>query len=353
MNAKRILEVEVARAMRNHFQRYYAYTIRKLVQELVWQMLSVREETLNSALTKPGCTNLRLWTTRGVPATYAGVRRLIDAQHQWSLDECSDIIRLFGELAEHLPAWTAHNRGKSKMRPWPTFEQPQKAKDKFGHRHRDELPENQRARRGSPYINIGALWRGVERYVFLPHSVISAIDKTFGLKPEGGDVSGTTTDSIYAMRWAGAVAGVSSGTMSALQLLPMVTMVPQGHHTLLECAYPLSRFGYIDYHIGYYRSLVPMDTSDTIRSDLGRTLGPYEDDVRNKRILVWGRGAQKRGVWMETKAEIDAFRKMTRVLSAYGWCSTGGLTNSKNALNVITIYAPSLEGEFKRQAARL
>ena len=45
--------------------------------------------------------------------------------------------------------------------------------------------------------------------------------------------------------------------LSALQLLPIATIVSQYHHTLIECAIPLTLHGFIGYRVGYYTTLVP------------------------------------------------------------------------------------------------
>ncbi len=364
MRARQILEVEVAISLRKHFSKYFSFTLRKMMLELSAEILAVPEKELNSAIWQNrGCQDLLIWKRRAILPSPSGMRRLMQLSLQWNLDDFSDIIRLFGELAENLRFrnWQMHNKEKSSLRPEPTFLQPGKSKSiqqggwgtEFGPRHRSNVPESMQVRREDPYLDIRTLSsrpfpspfppliRGVERFKFEQHSVIAAMDRTFGLKPEGGDVSGTTTDSIYAINWAGGAAHVGQATLDALQLLPIVTMVPQGHHSVLECAYPLSRHGYMDYHIGYYETLVPQTASDTIKNDLKKAVANYEKDQRNKHVLVWGSGGQKRGVSLEGE-EIDQFRKMSRALSAYGFCVTGGLKTYKEALNVVSIYCPEV-----------
>lgn len=377
MHAKQILEVELAKSLRRHFSKYFSYTLHKMILELVERILSVPENALNRAiLQNESCRGLLVWRRRAIQPSHAGMRRLHNISAQWTLDDFSDIIRLSGELAEILKKdfefWAKRDQKKSKLRPKPTFEQPGKGKPikdggwgiPSGHRHRSTVPESKRVMREGPYLDIRSLStrpfpspykplvRGVERFKFEPKSVIAAMDRTFGLKPEGGDVSGTTTDSIHFIQWSGTAVHVSPATLNALQLLPIVTMVAQGHHSLLECAYPLSRHGYMDYHIGYYDTLVPQAASDTIKADLSKAVASYERDQRNKHVLVWGRGVQKRGVQLEGE-EIDQFKKMARALTAYGFCVKGGLDDYKDALNVVKTFCPpvfvaklqSLEGE--------
>jgi len=377
MHSKQILEVEVAKSLYRHFNKYFSYTLRKMILELVDRILSVPENALNRAILRnEGCSGLLVWKRRAFLPSHAGMRRLRNISAQWTLDDCSDIIRLSGELAETLKNdfafWASRDQEKSQLRPGPTFEQPDKGKPikdggwgkEFGHRHRTTVPESKQVMRDQPYSDIRSLStrpslspykpliRGVERFKFESKSVIAAMDRTFGLKPEGGDVSGTTTDSIHFIQWSGTAVHVGTATLNALQLLPIVTMVSQGHHSLLECAYPLSRHGYMDYHIGYYDTLVPQAASDTIKADLRKAVGPYEQDQRNKHVLVWGRGVQKRGVQLEGE-EVNQFKKMARALTAYGFCVAGGLGDYKDALNVVKTFCPpvfvaklmSLEGE--------
>jgi hypothetical protein len=254
------------------------------------------------------------------------------------------MIRLFGELNEDwskLGLSSEHVAGQQALRSEPTFLKVGKGKPvreggwgpEMGHRHRGDISADAQQRSGAPYTNIGKIVRGVDKFRFLPKSVIGAIDRTFGLRPKGGDVSGTTTDSIYALKWAGSVSGVSSDTIKAIQLLPMITMVPQGHHTMVECAYPLSRHGYIDYHIGYYTTLAPV----------GIYIGPIgtlDQSEHNKHVLVWGRDHGQQGVLMDGQQEIEAFKKLAQVLSAYGFCVSGGLNNFSDALNVMRTFSP-------------
>jgi len=362
---KQHLEVELAKHLNGHFKKYYAYSLRKMVYELIHEILRVGEGELNRFLHDPAERILdkikwrQYLLFRGRAAgpvghTWDGLHQFSMSSYLWSLEDCSDIIRLFGEINEEFPRFAEHLKGQRRLRPNPTFVQVGKPKtgskpikeggwgENFGHRDRLEIGEDDQIRRGAPYVNIGPIVRGVEKYKFEPKSVIATIDRTFGLRPEGGDVSGTTTDSIYALRWAGGTAGVNPNILAAFQLLPMVTMVPQGHHAMVECAYPLSRHGYIDYHIGYYKTLVPLKATDRIKQDLEKVIAQYDSDMRNKHILVWGHGTQEEGVQMATQAEIDDFKRMARVLSAYGFCVAGGLNNVDEALNVARSFRAGL-----------
>lgn len=354
-NEKRDLEVEVAKKLYSYFNAKYRYRIQRLVRFLVNHILSAENQNaLNQTLKAK--RNQFLMFQGGVEASVRGLNKFLEREAFWTLDQCSDMIRLFGEINEdwnRLGLTPDHEKGQKKLRPEPTFLKVGASKPvkkggwgkNFGHRHRGDIPEQNRVPTREPFVNIGPITRGIDKFQFLPKSVIAAIDRTFGLRPEGGDVSGTTTDSIYALRWAGGVSGLTQDMIKAIQLLPMVTMVPQGHHTTVECAYPLSRHGVIDYHIGYYTTLAPIQSPDLFDA----VLGPLDKPERNKHILVWGRGAGEQGVEMNGQDEIDAFKKMARVLSAYGFCVTGGLSDFGQALNVVQTFSPALLGPRLKQ----
>ena len=357
---KRDLEVAAAKTLNRYYNQHYKYRIQRLVRQMLNQILSARNpKAVNQMLAKK--RGQFLMFQRGVDPSFHGLEQFLKREMFWSLENCSDMIRLFGEMHEqasgnHPAPWetyglsSEHEEGLDKLRPEPTFVKYPRDKDgnpikgkpvkeggwgEFGHRDRGN---RQPTPTGAPYANIGNITRGVDKFKFLEHSVVSAIDHTFGLKAQGADVSGTTTDSIYSMRWAGGAAGLTPDLIQAVQLLPMVTMVPQGHHTMVECAYPLSRHRIIDYHIGYYKTLAPTYSPGLFDNVLGALDGSKE----NKRVLIWGRGAGEQGVWMDKADEIAAFKKAARVLSAYGFCVAGGLRNFEQAMNVMRTFSPNL-----------
>ncbi|MDX2440980.1 MAG: hypothetical protein QNK40_10570 [Desulfobacterales bacterium] len=344
-NEKRNLEVEVAKKLYGYFNAKYKYRIQKIVRILLNHILSARKQNdLNLILV--GKKGKFLMFKQGVQASVHGLNQFLKREASWTLDQCSDMIRLFGEINEDwhkLGLSQNHEDGQKKLRPEPTFLKVGSGKPvkeggwgkNFGHRHRGDKSVPQKT--GEPFVNIGSIIRGIDKFQFLPKSVIAAIDRTFGLRPEGGDVSGTTTDSLYALRWGGGVSGLTQDMIKAIQILPLVTMVPQGHHTMVECAYPLSRHGVIDYHIGYYNTLAPKESPALFNT----LLGPLDGSDKNKHILVWGHGSGEQGVQMDRQDEIAAFKKMARVLSAYGFCVTGGLSDFEQALNAVKTFSPA------------
>ncbi|MBN1569530.1 MAG: hypothetical protein JXA73_16925 [Acidobacteria bacterium] len=425
---RRNLEVEVARALNGFFKKNYIYSIQRLCRKLLLEILSVEEGALDRFLNEQSRKFLMFQT--GVHATTYGLQQFLRRELWWTLENCSDIIRLFGECVEVNknrmkqlnPAfedfYLNHLKKKDMLRPPPIFLKKGDTEGGFGpemyHRDRSEpatrsqlekamqMPEGnpkekamerlmvpgdiisplwkdrlipfsqlkpkaewqqealmRAARRESLakqesdrpenlYTNIGSIVRGVDKFRFEPKSVIAAINRTFGLRPEGADISGTTTDSLYALNWAGGVAHVSNEVLGIIQLLPLVTMVPQGHHTIVECAWPLTRHKqkdgstYLDYHVGYYSTLAPMNAGAAAHGRIEGILKDFDADERNKHILVWGRGAGEQGVWMSTEEEIAAFKKAANVRSAYAFCVAGGLHDFEEALNIMKTYSPDL-----------
>lgn len=404
---KQRFEVDVAKALYELFDgKEYKYLIQELVRRLVEHILECPGEKLNPWLVGQAKTLaiFKKGIVRSASAT--GLRRSLFEMSSWKLESCSDFIRLFGEFNEASKKWGEkdprfsdyHFERQNKFRPGTAFLKKKDAKSiddggyglDYYHRHRDEIDKADRVRRGAPYLDIpGGITRGVERYTLGDHSVIGAIDRTFGLKPEGGDISGTTTDSIYAMDWAASVVGrVSEEVLQAIQLLPLATMVYQGHHAILECAYPLSRWHYMDYHIGYYTTLTPIAPKNkgqaTVRSfkaaqeRVKAALAPFDafvlndrvkkawegrnrpnpvwghrDRIRkvwrgNEHVLVWGRGDREAGALMEDQDEIKEFEKMAKVLNAYGFCLSEGLSDFNQARNIMQIYCPHLAVDLER-----
>lgn len=85
----------------------------------------------------------------------------------------------------------------------------------------------------------------------LEGSTVLKLDRLFGLL-RGADISGSTAEGASILeRWG------SDILHSAYYLLPLATLVYNGHHTLLEVALTLSLNRIIDYHIGFYTTLLP------------------------------------------------------------------------------------------------
>lgn len=339
---RRKLEVRAARKIAEYLWNTQLSTIRRLVHQMIRKLLSVNPVILDGTR-GIGVTGLltgqkafMMWSECGVQPSVAGLKAVQnylwrqDGGEKW-LFVCSDVIRLFGEVAEHLAGmgedWKNFVKAKDKLRPEPIYAKPKR--NKFGYYedtdrgwgHRDRADKEDPARMGWPFVDIPrerVPWRGVEKFKFGERSVIDVIDWMYGLPVEGAGVSGTTTDSIAALRWFG-----PGGQVNPLaQLIAIATMVPQGHHTIVECAWPLTRFNYMNYHIGFYDTLLPED-ADSDYGSLRTALSALENDPGNRHVLGYLRGGQP--IWMEfeSREEIEAYKSVSGIRTAYGFCVGG------------------------------
>jgi len=279
------------------------------------------------------------------------------------LNLCADVIRLFGELAEQKWAsdapdvnWCIMARKKD-LRPGPVFAKPEESPVHYGHRHRLDKTLAEKARIDAPFMAIPrerVEWRGVETFKFGVDSVIATLDWTYGLQIEGGDVSGTTADSIAALRWA---SRQQNQVNPIVHLIAIATMVPQGHHTIVECAWPLTRQGYMDYAIGFYGTLAPGD-----HGGLQSTLRIFDNDARNKHVLAcvamaksdWKTWPQRGGriiapveelaLHFDRPDEIELYRHLADVRRAYGFCA-GGRPTLDSLTHFIEAAGTGLQGK--------
>jgi len=362
--ARRELEVDVATKIGEWLISNQSTQIRDRV-------LMMAEKALSLGITSPGqfskfftadnTRHLSMWSRCNVMPTGVGlalIHRYVGrepASLRW-LNVCADVVRLFGELAEckwvncgaEDANWNStmaiKNDRNKKYRPHPVYAKSKDGDVTFGNRDRGckATPTEVRA----PFVPIPRScvpWRGVELFEFGNDSIIENIDWTYGLQIEGGDVSGTTSDTIAALEWTDREAG--SAVDEVVNLLAIATMVPQGHHTIVECAWPLTRAGKMNYHIGFYNTLV----SDA--HDLSETLRLFDDDRRNRHVLVYKgedrvlageavRDAQESGVNRVRDPRLS-YRNLASVRRAYSFCA-GGRPRTESLLNFIKIHAPNL-----------
>ncbi len=150
------------------------------------------------------------------------------------------------------------------------------------------------------------------------NSNVLKIDRIFGLVV-GADISGTTTDTVFALETLGA-----DLLTATYYMLPLATIVHNNHHALIEVALALSINGVIDYHIGFYSSLLPKSVK-TIPPELvgiRGTLGSAEGSNLNRHFAVFydtNTGApQIAGCYLftehEVKGELKQYFKATKLL---------------------------------------
>jgi hypothetical protein len=114
-------------------------------------------------------------------------------------------------------------------------------------------------------------------------STIGKLDHAFGLVP-AADISGTTADTVFFMKRF--VHNIMHEMDPAFDLVPLGTIVGGTHHSTLEVALPLSQSGIVDYHIGFYTTLMPK--SDTKFAGVFKPIFEQYENAKGMKISVQG-----------------------------------------------------------------
>jgi hypothetical protein len=157
------------------------------------------------------------------------------------------------------------------------------ADSKLGKQVRKQAPVLAQTGQGGPWQVHSFLKSqegGIQRFMLADTSTLNKIDRVYGLV-QGADISGTTTDSIYFIRRFG---GAALGPV--YQLLPLATIVAGAHHSVLEVALSLSLNRIVDYHIGFYTSLMPAGAGAGA-GEIRRALAAAESSPMNRHMLVY------------------------------------------------------------------
>ncbi len=363
---KALLETELGRRMFEIFNRPPVIgMLQDFVRPAIEQLAALATRTTDGATSKvtlgreiyemrtaiAGESNLAAW--RGRSANPENLVWLAGQSHTWTAYECSDLIRLYVTVTEHLTQkagtgrYTFPQDPQGRRRPkavpgsMPGYQDIGGAlkatrPDFHGDPH---VWKEDRARKGMPGTGIHPQARdavlstarstapgpGIRRYILEPRSTTRKIDLVFGLPP-GADISGTTADSIFFMESVDSFLRTVGGPRAAahnlgpmLQLLAPATMVALGHHTVLESALTLTLNGIINYSIGYYSTMMP---SDAPRNELWARLDSLflwaENHPWNHRMLcfydlglkayVYGEGGGPQTPWQE----LNAFKELAK-----------------------------------------
>lgn len=344
--ARRALEVDVAKSVGKYLLETQKGYIKRLTLAIIDKIIAL-QDVFNVDVFLISQPSFAMWKQCHTVPNLHGLRRVrehvnnyLPPGYDW-LNVCSDVIRLFGEIAEQNAVKAMEDTNwhimaeKKALRPEPVFAKPEHSAEGWGHRHRKDRSADELSRVGAPFIPITrerVEWRGVEKFKFRVDSVIETIDWTFGLQMEGGDVSGTTADSIAALRWASRSTGLVN---PVAQLIAIATMIPQGHHTIVEAAWPLTRHGYMNYKIGFYETLV---STGQDYDDLRGLLTKWDRDVRNRHMLVcWDVSRRLQlNFWFDKPDEITEYKKIAGVREAYSFC-VGVPPNIKSVENMMKV----------------
>lgn len=262
-----------------------------------------------SAVGSAAVTQAWLEETRansGLCRKYVGFNH-IHADPNRDAQECSDVIRLYGAFVEkagdvNFQDYAAQKQQKDALRTGGRQVWGKDPKTEFAGRHRWNVDDKVRPggptrgeqlRQEAPALvqsGQGGPWQvhsflksqggGIKKFILADTSTINKIGRVYGLV-QGADISGTTSDSIYFMnRFGGA------GLDPIFQVLPLATIVAGAHHSMLEVALSLSQAGVVDYHIGFYKSLLPAGATAGA-AEIGAALAAAEHSPMNPHLLVY------------------------------------------------------------------
>ncbi len=308
------LEVELACKLQDQCRGGALQPVIELCRYLVRKLLVNSEDaSVESTIIKN--TWLRVWSRLGLSPGRGTVgkelNKLEEKSALWSPEDCSDIIRLYGEVVEKVPAFESANLEKERMRGTRPSGRAQIVEDlsfepAFRSRKKIEAtkPPDHVLRN---YPDLKAT--GITGIKLFEEDTVKKIDRMFAL-PEGASISGTTADSIYSFTL------LDNPLLAGwLQLLPIATMVSQYHHTLLECALTLTKNKKIKYQIGFYRSLAPLSGEPPVA--ITNLLDEYEDKAINRGLVAfaWTIGGRREGLLLEGK-DLDLIWKFKDLATA-------------------------------------
>jgi hypothetical protein len=272
-----------------------------------------------NAIKNPGDAEIRVSDLE----TLASRIDLIDAQY------CSDIVRLYGTAVENLPDKTQNTLKDSHriggLDNWNQLGKSNTIGSHGRHRRVDPTTANAIAETRQAFSDTSRYYSGRPDLIAQGHaalneehaatmsrlgiggvqdflisqgggqaifklaetSSVARLDRIFGLV-EAADISGTTADTIYFLN--------RFLSDPVFYLLPLATIVAGGHHSLVEVALPLSLNGFIDYHIGYYQSLLPLRPTNTVGRGfqaIRAALAAAESSSMNRHMMVFYAGPNK------------------------------------------------------------
>ncbi len=264
------------------------------------------------------------------------LQQLQQKAHSLTASQCSDVIRLYGAVAEKWGAspgltggqldtlkgqyrpggkmvWGPHARARAKPAPgaipaehkqWqmPAAVHGIDFKQAGKEQIKEKLPGQQRS---------------IKVTVF---STVKKIDNAFGL-PLGADISGTTADSIFFIERFARRCGIKYDPI--YQLLALATLVAARHHALLEVALTMTLNKIITYSIGFYSTLLPAGSTHPAKGAIDNVFKEHENHDWNDHILAYFDQHQKRvGGYLFEGGEIDRFKKLATTGPDFMWLFT-------------------------------
>ncbi len=266
------IEIEMAKSL---YQVYNSQPIIGHLREITGMAIEnlvgwCDREDVKKAMT--GEKGLDVW--KGEPQTGEGLYNVWRRKGSWTASECADLLRLFGTVIDE--SGIGEGEGKADHRaarvgPDDRFknnpsgqDRARQAESRLGANLPATSPHSLAGRALIKQVKMngpGAFY-GIGPFRLMEGSIIRKIDVAFGL-PEGADISGTTADSVFGMSRvmsfarACEIALPSEVPADLLHILPLVSMISQGHHTVVESATVLTLNEKIKYAIGFYATLLP------------------------------------------------------------------------------------------------
>jgi hypothetical protein len=263
---------------------------------------------------KDECKGLDLWESKGQQVPTLDMFQKLSGRTAdwWDIGKCGGFFRMYGTFFEYFgkdnPQWAQRLLFKEGQDSWKQhtstgrtpglpFGKYSPLKGRTGEAETTFRETHPRAREGGqsaqiPKVVDGLVHRpygagsgtpGVTLFKLLEWSTIKKIDTLYGL-PEGADISGTTCDHLFGIYHTIYLMETGSSTPKSIKftagtfpadldyindrkpliiLLPLVQMIREYHHSLLESAAALSLNDMIDYKIGFYSSLLALDYTRT------------------------------------------------------------------------------------------
>lgn len=167
-------------------------------------------------------------------------------------------------------------------------------------------------------------------------SSVLKLDRLFGLIV-ACDISGTTSDTVFALEVFGAALGLSP----AYYMLPVGTIVHNMHHSVLEVALAISLNEEMDYHIGYPGTLKPTHCG-AFPPELSAISGVLQmADTRMKSLhhLRYYEGPLPKGVFkFETDSDLAKLQNLAKAKEILKWAYGGGYPSRDEVVGLMRKY---------------
>lgn len=307
---KRANEIELAWDLQDVFNRHESLVgpLRQLASFAIDELDALRRGSIEGQrVVSASWEKERKGPRNQVIIRHGSLANLANAVPTLTASECSDVIRLYGEVVEKggQTAKAAEKAGgSSPLQPYKQLDTQRmsfrqggdpvwvagRQRDRVDAQHPMPPPDN------AAKEFVASQHGGISASLLRDGSTVLKIDRVFGLM-EAADISGTTTDSIFFVhRYSSLFAQqfqqqLLRGALDdpIYQLLALATLVAGGHHSVLESGLSLSLnqgVTGVDYRVGLYTTLMPAGSRHEARGAVEHVLAYYEGNARNRLMLL-------------------------------------------------------------------